>query len=71
MQFRSVYHPSHSETLYFTIICDALTKLLHLLKMDSLGYKNQKLMLWGFGLVPFDFSAWQGLFMHSGEGAYV
>ncbi len=35
-----------------TIICDTLTKLLDLLKVDSLGYKNQKLMLWGFGLVP-------------------
>ncbi len=27
-----------------------MTKLLHLLKVDSLGYKNQKLMLWGFGI---------------------
>ena len=43
MQFRSVYHPSHSET--FTIICDTLTKLLHLLNVDSLGNKNKKLML--------------------------
>ncbi len=37
---------------YFTIICDMLTKLLHLLKVHSLGYKNKKLMLWGLGLVP-------------------
>ena len=36
--------------IYFTIICDTLIKLLHLLKMDSLGYKNK--MLWGFGFVP-------------------
>ena len=27
------------------IICDTLTKLLDLLKVDSLGYKNKKIML--------------------------
>ena len=33
------------------LICDALTKLFHLLKVDSLGYQNNKLILWGFGIV--------------------
>ena len=50
MQFRIVYHPSHSETQK-TRICDALTRLLHLLKMGSLVDQNSKLMLRGFGLV--------------------
>ena len=57
MQFRSVYHPSHSET-FKIIFCDTLTKILHLLNVGSLGYKNKKLMLWGFGLVPIGSAQW-------------
>ena len=36
MQFRSVYNPSHSEMLKI---------IFHLLKVDSLGYKNKTLMM--------------------------
>ena len=40
-------------TINQLLIYDTLTnKLLHLRNMDGLSYKNQKLMLWEFGLVP-------------------